>query len=167
MKKHLGIAVLLLSLAFGTVAGAAGTTDTGAPAPGTSTVNTNGTYTGAKDMSGKANYPGTYGKYVPGVNVPPHPAPSGLNGANVGTTEVNRTSGDMYGNGTTRSTYTNQVPGRGNSTGPYNMSTYRTGAATRADNTMNWGWLGLLGLLGLIGLGGRNREENREDNRQK
>ncbi|MFD0870653.1 MULTISPECIES: WGxxGxxG family protein [Paenibacillus] len=152
MNKGLGIAVILTMFVFAVPADAAGTTDTGAPQPGTTTVNTNGTYTGAQDMSGNANYPGSYGKYSPGINTP-----SGLNGANVGTTDVNRVSGDMNGNGTTRSTYTNQIPGRGNGTGAYNMSTYRTGAATRADNTMNWGWLGLLGLLGLAGLGGRNR----------
>lgn len=162
-KSRLCTAALALTLAFGASASAAGTTSAGTSTPGTTTVNTTGTYTGAQNMSGpNASYPGNYGKadsmgtVIPG----PYNTGTGINRVNEKTTEINRMdrSVDRNGNGALRSTYTNQTPGNGRNTA--NMSSYRVGMATRADNTMDYGWLGLLGLIGLAGLRSRKRNDD-------
>ncbi|WP_010272503.1 WGxxGxxG family protein [Paenibacillus senegalensis] len=161
-KTGLCTAALALTLAFAVPAGAAVNDPAGTSTPGVTTVSTAGTNTGAANLTNQTTARGE--GLVPGRSMnAPFETGNGLNPVNDRTTEINRTSRtvDRNGNGGYRSTYTNQTPGNGDRSA--HMSSYRVGMATRADNTMDYGWLGLLGLIGLAGL--RNRRRNDDPTR--
>lgn len=157
-KTGLCSVALALTLAVGVPAGAAPAN--GTATPGITTVNTAGTNTNAVNLD-QTPVSNVREQGMPGRNLnTPFETNDGINPVNEKTTEINRTSraADHNGNGRYRSTYTRQVPGHGDSSA--HMSSYRVGMATRADNTMDYGWLGLLGLIGLVGLRNRHRNDD-------
>lgn len=160
-KTGLCAAALALTLTLGAVpAGAAVNPADGSSTPGVTTFTTAGTNTGAVNWKNRSDGNGL----IPGrTTTAPFETGNGINPVNEKTTDINRMTRnvDRNGNGGYDSTYTKQTPGHGDRSA--HMSSYRVGMATRADNRMDYGWLGLLGLIGLTGL--RNRRRNDDPTR--
>jgi MYXO-CTERM domain-containing protein len=137
-KLAIYVSVIVLLLAFGGAAFAAGTS------AGTGTGGTTGTM-------GTTGTTGTTATTSPSPSPGSAVAPYGTGGTGAG-----------YGTAGTANTYGTTGAGGNYGTTGYNMNTYRTRAT---DNRMDWGWLGLLGLFGLAGMRNRNRNDAENQNR--